>query len=229
MAFAGFVATRIVIPGGGTGGTQDVDLGCVDLYWVPLGAGTTSVRGNGIVYEAITAAVEGRPRCDLYHSALEIVVPAGRHMVEMTPVPDGDGAARGVVAEGPVGLRAAGRCRLFRYEVRRWRDGIVPDLDYAVASPVRITDDASVAQAVFDALPQVPRLVWGRDESGAGEMWSCNSITSWALARAGVETARIALPAGGRAPGWDAGATVAVRGHRTTCPRPAAPAHTRRS
>lgn len=127
----------------------------------------------------------------------------------MTPVPDGGGAGRGVVAEGPVGLRVAGRLRLFRYEVRRWRDSVIPDLVYAVGGAVRITDDGYVAQAVFDVLPRVPRLVWGRDESDAGEMWSCNSITSWALARAGVDISGILLPPGGRAPGWDAGAIVA--------------------
>lgn len=181
----------------------------VDLYWIPLGAGASSVRGNGITYEAISAAIQRRPRCRLYHSALEISLSHGRYTVEMTPVPDADGAARGVVAQGPVGLRSAGRLRLFRYEVRRWRNGIVPDLMYAVGGAVRITDDRSVAQTVFDALPGVPRLVWGRDEAGAGDMWSCNSITSWALARAGVEIGGIPLPAGGRAPGWDAGAHVA--------------------
>ena len=29
----------------------------VDLYWLPLGAGGHSVRLNGIVYEAVAAAV----------------------------------------------------------------------------------------------------------------------------------------------------------------------------
>lgn len=188
--------------------------GSVDLYWIPLGAGASVVRGNGIMYEAISAAIEHRPRCHLYHSALGIVLPHGRYTVEMTPVPDGDSAARGVVAEGPVGLRVAGRLRMFRYEVRRWRDGVVPDLAYAVGSALRVTDDGCVAQRVFDVLPGVPRLVWGRDESGAGEMWSCNSITSWALARAGVDISGIALPLGGRAPGWDAGAAIAGHGQR---------------
>ena len=60
----------------------------VALYWIPLGAGAHSVRLNGIVYEAVTAAIERRARCDLYHSVLELAVPSGRYMVEMTPVPD---------------------------------------------------------------------------------------------------------------------------------------------
>ena len=180
----------------------------VALYWIPLGAGASVVRSNGVVYEAITAAVRRRPRCALYHSALELVLPDGRFMVEMTPVPDGRGSERGVVAEGPVGLRAARRIRLFRYEVRRWRDGIVPDLHLAVASPVHVSDDPGVVRTVFDALPEVPPLVWGRDERHAGEMWSCNSITSWALTVAGIDVSTIPLPPGGRAPGWDAGSAV---------------------
>ena len=189
----------------------------VALYWIPLGAGASVVRTNGVVYEAIAAALQRRPRRALFHSALELVLPEGRFMVEMTPVPDGHGVERGVVAEGPVGLRTAGRLRLFRYEVRRWLDGIVPDLHLAVASPVHVSEDTAVVRAVFDALPDVPELVWGRDERGAGEMWSCNSITSWALTVAGIDVSAIPLPPGGRAPGWDAGSAVgrehAVHGH----------------
>jgi hypothetical protein len=184
--------------------------GSVTLHWIPLGAGARSVRFNGIVYEAVIATVERRSRCRLYHSALEIVLPTGRFMVEMTPVPDEPGGRRGVVAGGPVGVRAAGRLRLFRYEVRRWRDGIVPDLAYAVASPV-ISRDPATGRRVFDLLPSVPTPTWGRDELRAGEMWSCNSITSWVLARAGVDMEAVPFPTRGRAPGWDAGLAVARR------------------
>jgi len=49
-------------------------------------------------------------------------------------VPDVNGASRGVVAVGPVGVRVAGRRRLFRYEVRRWPDGITPDFGDAADS-----------------------------------------------------------------------------------------------
>ncbi|MGH3113714.1 MAG: hypothetical protein ACRDOP_09645 [Gaiellaceae bacterium] len=91
----------------------------VDLYWLPLGAGGRSVRLNGRVFEALAALLERRPPRDLYHSALEVRVPEGRFVIEMTPIPDGNGAERGVVAEGSVGARRAGRFRIFRYEVRR--------------------------------------------------------------------------------------------------------------
>ena len=183
----------------------------VDLYWLPLGAGGHSVRLNGRVFEAVAAALGRRARCDLYHSALEVRVPEGRFVIEQAPVRDGNGAARGVVAEGAVGSRWAGRFRIFRYEVRRWRGGVIPDLDEAVASPQRLTDDPDAAQRVLDLAPQVPTAVWGRDELAAGEMWNSNSIVAWLIARSGLPAESIRLPVGGRAPGWDAGLVVARR------------------
>jgi hypothetical protein len=181
----------------------------VDLYWIPLGAGGHSVRFNGRVYEAITAAYAHRPRRDIYHSALMVRSNSSSFAVEMTPVPNTRQEERGVVAEGAVGVRWAGRLRPFRYEVRR-REGVIPDLGFAVVR-LRLTDDETLAQRVLDALPSVPTPVWGRDELGAGEMWTCNSIISWTLTRAGINTGAIALPERGRAPGWDAGIAVAHR------------------
>jgi hypothetical protein len=32
-----------------------------------------------------------------------------------------------------------GRFRFFRYEIRSWRDGIIPDLAEAVESPLRLS------------------------------------------------------------------------------------------
>jgi hypothetical protein len=43
-------------------------------------------------------------------------------------------------------------------------------------------------------------------------MWNSNSTISWLLARAGLDVESIALPPGGRAPGWRAGIVVAQRG-----------------
>jgi hypothetical protein len=183
----------------------------VDLYWLPLGAGGHSVRLNGRVFEAVAARLERRAPCDLYHSALEVRVPEGRFVIEQAPAGGGNGGERGVVAEGAVGSRWAGRFRIFRYEVRRWRGGIIPDVDEAVESPQRLTDDPDVAQRVLDLAPQVPTAVWGRDELAAGEMWNSNSVMAWLLARSGVRTDAIRPPAGGRAPGWQAGLEVARR------------------
>jgi hypothetical protein len=183
----------------------------IDLYWLPLGAGGHFVRLNGRVYEAAAARLERRAALDLYHSALEVRVPEARFVIEMTPVPRGDGAARGVVAGGPVGTRWAGRLRLFRYEIRRWRDGAIPDVAEAVESPRRLSDDRDRARRLLDLVPRAPTPVWGRDELRAGEMWNSNSLISWLLARSGVD-GEVAPPRGGRAPGWDAGLVAAAAG-----------------
>ena len=188
------------------------DASGVDLYWLPLGAGGRSVRVNGRAFEAVAARIGRRPARDLYHSALEVHVPEGRFVIEQAPVCDAHGAAkRGVVAEGAVGQRTAGRFRIFRYEIRRWRDGAIPDLDEAVESPRRLTDDPRQAHRLLDLVPSVPTAVWGRDELEAGEMWNSNSVTSWLIARSGIATESIAFPVGGRAPGWKAGLVVAGR------------------
>ena len=184
----------------------------MDLYWLPLGAGGRSVRLNGRVFEAVAARLGRRPPRDLYHSALVARVPEGRFVIEMAPVPDEHGAARGVVAEGAVGSRRAGRFRIFRYEVRRWPEGVIPDVDEAVESPRRLTGDVDLARRLLDLVPQVPTPVWGRDELGAGEMWNSNSLSSWLIARCGLSPRSIQPPRGGRAPGWHAGLVVATRG-----------------
>lgn len=183
----------------------------VDLYWLPLGAGGHSVRLNGRVFEALAAFRQRRPRYDLYHSALVARLPEESFVIEMAPIRDDEGAARGVVAEGPVGSRLAARFRLFRYEIRRWPDGVIPDIGEAVESPRRLTVDAGVTRRLLDLVAQVPTPVWGRDELGAGEMWNSNSLTSWLIARCGLRPETIRLPTGGRAPGWDAGLVVAER------------------
>jgi hypothetical protein len=181
----------------------------IDLYWLPLGAGGHSVRLNGRIFEAVAARLERRRPCDLYHSALEVRIPEARVVIEMTPIPDGNGAERGVVAEAAVGSRWAGRFRIFRYEVRRWCGGVIPDVDEAVESPQRLTDDPDLAQRVLDLAPHVPTAVWGRDELGAGEMWNSNSVISWLIATCGLDAESIQAPPGGRAPGWRAGLVVA--------------------
>lgn len=183
----------------------------VDLYWLPLGAGGHSVRLNGLVFEAVASRLARRDACDLYHSALVVRVPEGRFVIEQAPVRDSNGAERGVVAEGAVGSGWAGRFRIFRYEVRRWRDGVIPDVGEAVESPRRLTEDPRLAQQVLDLVPNVPPAVWGRDELAAVEMWNSNSLISWVIARSGLDTKSIHPPAGGRAPGWDAGLVLARR------------------
>src|SRR5438034_6341052 len=159
----------------------------VDLYWIPLGAGQHVVRLSGWLFEVISAHVQHRRPCDLYHSALVIVVPQGRFVIEQTPISDDHGPRRGVVVEGAVGSKLAGRFRLFRYEIRRWRDGVIPDIAEAVSSPVRLTDDPARASQILDLVPSVPALVWGRAERHTGDMWNSHSVISWLNASAGLD------------------------------------------
>jgi hypothetical protein len=183
----------------------------VDLYWIPLGAGGHSVRFNGRIFETIEAARQHRQRCDLYHSALIVELDGDRYTIEIAPSPDADEATRGAVATGAVGSRYLGRMRLFRYEVRCWRGGSIPDLVEAVGAPRRLTSDPQVARRLLDLIPTVPTPVWGRDELKAGEMWNSNSVIAWLIASAGLPTDLLAPPPRGRAPGWCSGLEVARR------------------
>jgi hypothetical protein len=160
------------------------------------------------LFEALAAALGRRDRCDLYHAALQVDGAEGRFVVEQAPA-RANGPARGVVAVGPVGARAAGRFRLFRYEIRRWRGGTIADVAEAVESPVPLSRERSTGERLLALVPSVPLPVWGRDELGLGEMWNSNSVISWLLARSGIDVEAIPLPCGGRAPGWRAGALAA--------------------
>jgi hypothetical protein len=185
----------------------------VDLYWIPLGAGAGGalVRWSGRTYEAVAATLARRHRCQLFHSALEVRAGGVKTVVEMAPVWTKHGD-RGVVCEAAVGARFLGRWRAFRYEVRRWRGGSIPDLALAVGGPTRVTEDPTEARRVLELVPEFPACTWGRDELSTGEMWNSNSLPAWLLARAGLlGSRRIKPPPGGRAPGWDAGLIVASR------------------
>jgi hypothetical protein len=185
--------------------SETVNVG-IDLYWLPLGAGGHFVQLNGRVYELLHAVLERRPSLDLYHSALEVTVPEGRFVIENSwPIPKLTAAPRGVTVEGPVGSRHLGRFRIFRYEVRRWREGTIADADEAVDSPRRLSNDEAQARDVLALTKTVPAHVWGRDELGTGEMWNSNSVISWVLTRAGLPAAEIRPPSRGRAPGWATG------------------------
>ena len=188
----------------------------VELYWLPLGAGGHFVRWNGRIYEALTARVHRRPRRDLYHSALQVELDGESFAVEQTPVPRLSDQERGVVASGAVGARWAGHFRIFRYEVRVWRGGRIPDVAEAVDSPRRLSADANDARRVLEVVRMVPTPVWGRDELGAGEMWNSNAVIAWVVSRSGMDAASIRPPVGGRAPGWQAGLVVARRGARNS-------------
>ena len=181
----------------------------VDLYWLPLGAGGRSVRLNGRAFEFVAAPFQHRTRCDLYHSALEVHVAHERYVVEMAPVWNDPADERGVVAEGPVASRRLAGYALFRYEIRRWHNGRIPDIAEAVESPQRLSEDPATGRRVLELVAEVPTPTWGRDELHTGEMWNSNSVTAWLLARAGIDVRHTRPPLGGRAPGWTAGLMTA--------------------
>jgi hypothetical protein len=147
----------------------------------------------------------------LYHSALEVHLGADRYVIEMAPVWTVRDADRGVVREGPVGASWLGRSAAFRYEVRCWRTGRIPDVAEAVDSPLEMSRDPARAERLLNLVAQVPTLIWGRDELHTGDMWNSNSLISWLLARSGHDIHGIRPPAHGRAPGWDAGRILAAR------------------
>jgi hypothetical protein len=182
----------------------------VELWWIPLGAGQRVVQASGRLFEALSALLQRRRPCDLYHSALVVAVPEGRFVIEMTPAMGGARERRGVVAEGTVGTKLAGRFRAFRYEIRCWRNGVIPDAAHAVSTQ-SVSVDSANAQRLLALVSTVPIPVWGRDEFGAGEMWNSNSVTAWLLTCSGVDMQQIAFPEHGRAPGWGAGCVVASR------------------
>jgi hypothetical protein len=188
-------------------------MAAVELYWIPLGAdGNPAVRWGGRLYEALAALRERRPARPLFHSALVVrPEPGASYAIEMAPVWRSDLPDRGVVAEGPVGLRPLGRSRMFRYEIRRWRDGVIPDLHAAVGGPVAVPATEDDVRRLLDLVPSCPTLTWGLDESDTGEMWNSNSLVSWLLARSGLPIGDLTPPQQGRAPGWTAGLVVARR------------------
>jgi len=184
----------------------------VSLFWLPLGAdGNPVVRWSGHVYEAVAARREGRDRLYLFHSALRVQLDGSVFVVEMAPAWGAPAGDRGVVSEGPVGLACLGRSRLFRYEIRRWRNGVIPDADRAVDSPVDLGATDGQARAVLAVVPECPAAVWGRDDLAAGDMWNSNSLVSWLLRLSGHDVTTLDPPPGGRAPGWAAGLQVAAR------------------
>jgi hypothetical protein len=201
---------RLRAPGGNAGGSSTLEgRTAIELYWLPLGAGGHSVRFNGRVYEAVAAWLGRRPAQELYHSALIVRTPAAAFVIEQAPVRDDRGADRGVVAEGPVVTRRLRWLRPFRYEIRRWRDGVIPDVAEAVESPRWLSGDAQVAARILELVPAVPTPAWGRDELRLGEMWNSNSVVAWLLASSGLDAAAVRPPRNGRAPGWTAGLAAA--------------------
>jgi len=194
------------VPGAGAPSSDPA----VDLLWIPLGAGGHVVASCGRVFERLSAWRHRRHPRPIYHAALEVTVSGARYVIEMGPVWTETDRDRGVVVEGPVGIAPLGRWRAFRYEVRCWPGGRIPDRAWAEAD-VRVSDDDECTAAVLAAVRTVPALTWGRDQLGLGDMWNSNSLVAWLLSGSGVDLSHVVPPCGGRAPGWRAGLSLAER------------------
>ena len=186
----------------------------MDLYWLPLGAGGHSVRWNGRAFEAVAARLKHRSAArPLSLRARSAAARSGAICDRAGSDPgrarQGAGAwlQRGLLVRAGRGARGSSATRCDDGETAS-----IPDVADAVESPLRLTDDPRIAQRLWDCVPDLPTPVWGRDELGAGEMWNSNSIVSWLIVRSGLPIEAIQPPAGGRAPGWNAGIVVARRG-----------------
>lgn len=189
---------------------RDLGSARVTLYWIPLGAGgAVIVRISGRIYEAMQAAIRRRQPLDLYHTALELHVDGNRYIIENGwPSPDNNVSARGVVVVGPVWARWLGRFRAFRYEVRCWQGGSIPDVGEAVAART-LTTDSEAAKRLLDRAVSVPAETWGRDVRNLGEMWNSNSVISYLLTVAGLPAEEYSPPTDGSVPGWRTGIALA--------------------
>lgn len=188
----------------------------VELWWMSVGAGTSRVQQASLrLWEAIEAARARRPRARLVHSALKLHDGTATWTLELTPA--FVAAATPPLITGPVGLGAAGRLRLFRYQLVCLPGETFPDEAWAVAQ-ARLPGEAELAARLLALAPTVPRHVWGRRVHGTREMWTSDSVVSWLLARAGVDVPAVAPPAGTRAPGWGAGLALARRRVRPSMP-----------
>lgn len=182
-------------------------IGCcsLDLYWLPVGAGTSRPQQWSLrLWEAIEAARARRPRAKLLHCALKFTT-ASRGPLTLELTPAFIKSAIPPVATGPVGVRGAERFAIFRYALRCVPGATLPDEEWAIDSPIRLSEDCASIERVLMLAREVPRYVWGRRAPGTTEMWTSDSVISWLLVCAGIGLSGVAPPIGGRAPGWLAG------------------------
>ncbi|HMR49569.1 MAG TPA: hypothetical protein PKE40_11425 [Arachnia sp.] len=184
----------------------------VALWWLPVGAGGHFVVHTSRLWEAIRARREHRAAHQLFHAALEVFADRHRYVIEMTPAWGWHDKGRNVVATGPVLSPRLGRSRLFRYEVRCWDGGEIPDKAYAPVPPLLFSLGPEQAVSLVQRVAGVPRHVWGRDPGGTGDMWNSNSVVSWLLCAVDVDAAALVPPCDGSAPGWAAGVAIAGLG-----------------
>ena len=135
----------------------DPDDSFIDLYWIPVGAGTHLQALSLSLYEILAASVARRPRATLYHGALKLQLRGKSQTLELMPVPRHQ--ANPPLMTGPVGVRGADRLRRFRYQLYCADSDLFPDEKWAVGSPKRLTTNpATVESLLANALRPQPYL-----------------------------------------------------------------------
>lgn len=190
----------------------------VEVHWIPLGAGErVPVLAVSARLLELLGAVVSRRRRRIVHAALVVAVDGQAWSVEMTPEWKPRGPDTRAVFSGPVGLPLLGRSRLFRYEVRRVRGGVVPDREHAVATSALASDEAR-ARSLLREVGCVPPRTWGLTVHGRG-MWTSNSVVAWVAQRSGHDLSGVDPPPGCVAPGWASGRDLALTATRSRRPR----------
>ena len=189
----------------------------VDLYWIPLGAGGHCVRFNGRVFEALAAArgaaASLRPlprRARRRHRRRAVTRSSSRRRRTAT------WRAGASSRRAPSAAATPGGCVVFRYEVRCWRDGSIPDLGAAVGGPMPADERSPRSPATCSTLvaDRPTCRCGGATSYDAGEMWNSNSMIAWLIAgRGAAGGATCDRRPDGRAPGWAAGLEVARSRH----------------
>lgn len=198
----------VPLTGRDTGGVSAA--AAIELYWIPVGAGTSRFQRASLrLWEAIEAARSRRPRAVLVHAALKLHPGGETSTLELMPAFVARTAP--ALVTGPVGLGPAGRLRLFRYELRHIPAARLPDEQWAFGPPIPLGEGPGDAARVLALAPEVPAYTWGRRARGTSEMWTSDSVVSWLLCGAGIPLAGAGPPPGARAPGWRAGIEIARR------------------
>ena len=71
--------------------------------------------------------------------------------------------------------------------------------------------DAARVQRLLELVPSFPTATWDGTSWAPATCGTPNSLIAWLLAGSGHDAGALHPPAGGRAPGWDAGLAVPLR------------------
>ena len=179
----------------------------VELFWLPVGAGTHFQRASLVAYDWCLSHIARRPRAAFVHAALKVKLEGRTFTLELMPVPAHQNVAP--LLTGPVGISIAGRLRLFRYQLVCRETDSLPDEGWAINSPVLLSTDAAFGKRLMALAPLVPANVWVAGRPAPRRCGHLIRPSRWLLHRTGLDAAALQRPPGTQAPGWAAGIQVA--------------------